>query len=141
MTSRKWIVGGVVLALVGVIVSCCGLAVGTFSARGYVERSYARSVVDDIGSDAEGYRSDLPPRQVAQQLTRAFSPADEYTVGDRYYLRYGDDSVVILPIAAGSLILLERMTTAYPRYRSVVGNSWNWQRGSTIRGGGPGTGK
>ncbi|MFY1699714.1 MULTISPECIES: DUF4247 domain-containing protein [unclassified Solwaraspora] len=141
MTSRKWIVGGVVLALVGVIVSCCGLAAGTFSARGYVERTYARSVSDDIGSSAKGFRSERPPAQVAEELRRSFRPEDQHRDGERFYLRYGDDSVVILPAAVGSLILVERMVTAYPRYRSTVGNSWNWQRGSTTRGGGPGTGK
>jgi hypothetical protein len=141
MKSRSWIIGGVLLALVGMVVSCCGLAVGTFSARSYVERSYARSIVDDIGSDAKGFRSEQPPGQVARELSGAFRPEDQYVDGDRHYLRYGDDSVVILPAAVGSLILVERMVTAYPRYRSTVGNSWNWQRGSTTRGGGPGTGK
>ncbi|WP_326553188.1 DUF4247 domain-containing protein [Micromonospora sp. NBC_01813] len=141
MTSGKWIIGGVVLALVGVIVSCCGLAAGTFSARSYVERSYARSAVDDIGSDAKGFRSDRPPAAVADELSREFQPADRFTDGDRHYLRYGDDSVVILPAALGSLILVERMATAHARYQPIVGNSWNWQRGSTTRGGGPGTGK
>ncbi|MDG4762685.1 DUF4247 domain-containing protein [Solwaraspora sp. WMMD406] len=128
-------------ALVGVVVSCSGLAFGTFSPRSYVERTYTRSVVDDIGSDAKGFRSDRAPRQVMQELTRTFRPDDQHTQADRYYLRYGDDSVVILPYALGTLILVERMTTAYPRYRSTVGNSWSWTRGSTTRGGGPGTGK
>ena len=49
--------------------------------------------------------------------------------------------MVILPIAAGSVILLERMSTAYPRYHSTVGSHWGWGRGSTVRGGGPGSGK
>ncbi|MFY1637949.1 DUF4247 domain-containing protein [Solwaraspora sp. WMMB335] len=136
-----WIVGGVVLALIGVVVSCSGLVFGTFSARSYVERAYTRSVADDIGSDADGFRSDQQPRQVVRELTDTFPPEDQYADGDRYYLRYGDDSVVILPAAIGSLILVERMVTAYPRYRSTVGNAWNWNRGSTTRGGGPGTGK
>lgn len=74
-------------------------------------------------------------------MTDAWKPADQYVDGSGVYLRYDDDSVVILPVAAGSVILLERLSTAYPRYHSTVGNSWGWGRGSTVRGGGPGSGK
>ena len=81
------------------------------------------------------------PSQVAKEITDAWKPADQYVDGSGVYLRYDDDSVVILPIAAGSVILLERMTTAYPRYHSTVGRHWGWGRGSTVRGGGPGSGK
>ncbi len=141
MTHRRWIGLGAALALVGVLVAGTGLFFGTFSPRGYVKDRYARSASHDIGRDAIAYTSSRPPSQVAKELTGAWRPADRYVDPSGYYLRYGDDSVVIRPLAAGSLILLERMTTAYPRYHGTVGSGWGWSRGSTVRGGGPGAGK
>jgi hypothetical protein len=39
------------------------------------------------------------------------------------------------------LILIERLSTAYPRYAAVVGGFWGWGLGASVRGGGPGQGK
>jgi hypothetical protein len=62
--------------------------------------------------------------------------------GSGVYLQYADDAIVILPLAAGSLILVEKLATAYPRYHSVVGGYWGWRGGGAgVRGGGPGSGK
>ncbi len=57
------------------------------------------------------------------------------------YLRYADDAIVILPAAVGSLILVEKVDSAYRRHHSHVGNYWGWGRGTSLRGGGPGSGK
>lgn len=141
MTYKKWIVAGVALGLVGVLVAGVALFAGNFSVRGYVKDTYARAAGQDIGDDALAYTSKLRPSQVSDQITDAWKPADQYVDASGVYLRYDDDSVVILPIAAGSLILLEKVSTAYPRYHSVVGSSWGWGRGSSVRGGGPGSGK
>ncbi|XTZ13569.1 DUF4247 domain-containing protein [Micromonospora echinospora] len=141
MTYRRWFVVGTAFAVIGALVAAFAIFYGNFSPRGYVEDRYTRATGQDIGRDAIAYTSTKRPSQVADEVTDAWKPADQYVDGSGVYLRYDDDSVVILPVAAGSLILLERLSTAYPRYRSTVGNSWGWGRGSTVRGGGPGSGK
>ncbi|SCL23404.1 protein of unknown function [Micromonospora nigra] len=141
MTYRRWFVVGGAFAVIGALVAAFAFSYGNFSPRGFVEDRYARAASHDLGGDAVAYTSTRSPSQVAEEVTDAWQPADQYVDGSGVYLRYDDDSVVILPLAAGSLILLERMQTAYPRYHSVVGNHWGWGRGNTVRGGGPGSGK
>ncbi|MGW4498674.1 DUF4247 domain-containing protein [Micromonospora sp. NPDC004336] len=141
MTYRRWFVVGVAFAVIGALVAAFAIFYGNFSPRGFVEDRYTRSASRDIGRDAVAYTSPLAPSQVAKEVTDAWKPADQYVDGSGVYLRYDDDSVVILPTVAGSVILLERMRTAYPRYHSTVGSHWGWGRGSTVRGGGPGSGK
>ncbi|MFR9777958.1 DUF4247 domain-containing protein [Micromonospora sp. MS34] len=141
MTYRRWFVVGVAFAVIGAVVAGFAIFYGNFSPRGYVADHFRRDASRDIGSQALAYTTDRTPSQVSKQITDVWQPADQYVDGSGVYLRYNDDSVVILPIAAGSVILLERMSTAYPRYHSRVGNHWGWGRGSTVRGGGPGAGK
>jgi hypothetical protein len=141
MTYRRWFVVGVGLALVGLIVSSVGVFTGSFSPRGYVEDSFTRSAAQDIGDDAKAYTSSKAPSEVADQITGVWEPADRYVDASGVYLRYDDDAVVILPAAVGSLILLEKMRTAYPRYYGTIGGYWGWSRGASVRGGGPGAGK
>ncbi|MFI7433516.1 DUF4247 domain-containing protein [Micromonospora carbonacea] len=141
MTYRRWFVVGAAVAVVGALLAAFAIFYGNFSPRGYVQDRYSRAASRDIGGQAVAYTSAKTPSQVAKEVTDAWQPADQYVDGSGVYLRYDDDSVVILPIAAGSVILLERLTTAYPRYHSTVGSHWGWGRGSTVRGGGPGAGK
>ncbi|BCB77595.1 hypothetical protein GCM10022251_63120 [Phytohabitans flavus] len=142
MAYRRWFVVGIGLALVGALVAGFGLLSGSFSPRGYVSDNFTRAAAQDIGGDAVAYTSSKMPSQVSDELTGVWEPADEYVDGSGVYLRYDDDTVVILPLAAvGSLILVEKMSTAYPRYHGTVGGYWGWGRGNTIRGGGPGAGK
>jgi uncharacterized protein DUF4247 len=141
MTYRKWFVLGGVFALVGLLVAGVATAYGNFSPRSYVSGHYSRSVADDIDDDAVAYTSRRSPSQVADEITNAWQPADQYVDGSGVYLRYADDAVVILPLAVGSLILVEKLTSAYRRYYPIVGGYWGWGRGTTLRGGGPGAGK
>jgi len=137
----RWFLAAGALALVAVLVAVFSVGYGNFSPRGYVEDHYNRSVADDIGDDAKAYTSKKVPSEVARELTDAWEPADEYVDASGVYLRYADDAVVILPLAVGSLILVEQVRTAFPRYYSVVGGFWGWGRGTSLRGGGPGEGK
>ncbi|MEU6072403.1 DUF4247 domain-containing protein [Micromonospora sp. NPDC047074] len=141
MTYRRWFVVGAAFAVIGALVAAFAFFYGSFSPRGFVEDKYTRAVSRDIGRDALAYTSNRAPSQVAKEVTDAWQPADQYVDGSGVYLRYDDESVVILPLAVGSVILLERMNTAYPRYHSTVGSHWGWGRGNTVRGGGPGSGK
>jgi Domain of unknown function (DUF4247) len=141
MTYRRWFLVGGAFALIGLLVAGVATAYGNFSPRGYVTDHYTRSPSDDIGGDAAAYTSRQSPSQVAADITNAWQPADQYVDGSGVYLRYADDAVVILPLAVGSLILVERLATAFPRYYPIVGGYWGWGRGASLRGGGPGAGK
>ena len=141
MTYRRWFVVGAAFAVVAALVAGFGIFYGNFSPRGYVQDRFTRAPAHDIGDDATAYTSGRTPSAVAADIINTWQPADQYVDGSGVYLRYAEDSVVILPLAAGSLILLERISTAYPRYYGTVGNAWGWGRGITLRGGGPGAGK
>jgi hypothetical protein len=140
---RVYFIAAGVIGLVGLLVAGCALFAGDFSPRGYVADSYPRAAARDIGNDAKAYTSDRPPSEVAADIAGAWEPADRYVDGSGVYLRYADDSVVILPLALGSLILIESMRTAYPRYYGIIGGYWGWGSGwgESNRGGGPGGGK
>jgi hypothetical protein len=138
---RRLFVLGVVLALVGGLVAGFGVFYGNFSPREYVADKFTRAPQYDIGDDAVAYTSSQAPSQVAHQITSVWRPADQYVDASGIYLRYEVDSVVILPLAKGSVILLEPVATAYRRYYNTVGSAWGWGRGVTVRGGGPGSGK
>lgn len=141
MKVRGWFIVGVAVALIGALVAGFGLVYGNFSPRGYVADNFVRAPEHDIDDDAIAYTSSEPPSRVAAKITAAWKPADQYIDASGIYLRYDEDSVVILPRDPGSLILVERVETAYRRYHSTVGNAWGWGRGVTVRGGGPGSGK
>jgi hypothetical protein len=141
MKYRRWFVVAGALALVGLLVAGLATLYGSFSPRGYVADNYRRAAAEDVGDDAMAYTSKKVPSQVAREIGDAWQPADQYVDASGIYLRYADDAVVILPLAVGSLILVERLSTAYPRYFPVVGGYWGWGRGASVRGGGPGQGK
>lgn len=142
LAYRKLLIVAAVLGVVGLGTSAFGYAGSAFSPRGYVTSHYARASRYDIGRDAVAYTTTRSPALVNRDLTGAWRPTNRYSDASGYYLRYGDDSVVVRPQGAGSLILLEKMRTANTRYIGVVGNNWHYDsRQSTSRGGGPGAGK
>jgi hypothetical protein len=142
LTYRKLLIVAAVLGVVGLGMSVAGFATAGFSARTYVSSHYTRASGYDIGRDAVAYTTTRSPAQVNRDLTGAWRPTNAYNDGSGYYLRYGDDSVVVRPQGVGSLILLEHMRTAHTRYATIVGNNWHYDsRQSNSRGGGPGAGK
>jgi hypothetical protein len=139
---KKLFIVAAVLGVVGFGASVFGIANSSFSPNSYVSSHYTRAARYDLGRDARAYTSARSPLLVSQQITKAWRPTYRYNDGSGYYLRYGDDSVVIRPQGAGSLILLEKMRTANARYFGVVGNTWHYTtRQNSSRGGGSGTGK
>ncbi|MEV4639220.1 DUF4247 domain-containing protein [Actinoplanes sp. NPDC049548] len=95
------------------------------SVRRHVDAAYARSPADDIGGDAVAYTSPLKPTGVAAEITDGWRPGRGVADADGVYLRYADDSIVILRRQNGSLILVEKTTTAYPRYLAHVAGHWD----------------
>lgn len=142
MRHRAWFLLAALLAVAGLAVGGTALVLGDLSPRRYVANHYTRAPAEDIDAEAVAYRSSKQPGQVAADITGRWRPAARFVDGSGVYLRYAEDTVVIVPFAAGSLILVERLTTAYPRYYGHVGGYWGWSNsGADFRGGGPGTGK
>jgi hypothetical protein len=141
MTHRKLFLLGGVVALLGILLAGIGIFSGSFSPRGYVAKQFTRAAAHDIGRDAKAYTSGKAPSVVSKQITSAWKPADQYVDASGVYLRYKEDAVVILPRGSGSLILVEPVRTAARRYYGTVNNHWGWGRDTTVRGGGPGSGK
>jgi hypothetical protein len=140
---RLWFVAAGILAVVGLVIGCVAITSGNFSPRDFIESTYVRDRGHDIGRDAIAYVSSRRPSAVAAEITGAWAPADRYVDGSGVYLRYDDDAVVVRPLGSGSVILVEAMRTAYPRYYGVLGGYWGWNTrdGAGFRGGGPGAGK
>jgi len=142
LTYRKLLIVAAVLGVLGVGLSAVGFANSAFSPRSYVSSHYTRANRYDIGRDALAYTTARSPALVSRDLGRAWRPTNQYSDTSGYYLRYGDDSVVVRAQGVGSLILLEKMRTANTRYAPIIGNNWHYDsRQSTSRGGGPGAGK
>jgi hypothetical protein len=135
-----WVLAGIAACL-ALGIGAAGAFEGDWSARRYVAASFARYPSGDLGRNATAYTSPRVPSAVAQQITDRWEPADEYVDGTGVYLRYRTDTVVVRPRGTGSLILVEALRTAYPRYHGTVGNYWGWGRANGLRGGGPGAGK
>ena len=99
MTYRRWFVFGAAFAVIGALVASFAIFYGSFSPRGFVEDRYSRTSRLDIGSQAKAYTS--PKRAERRRRRRSpctWRPADQYVDGSGVYLRYDDDSVVILPL-------------------------------------------
>jgi hypothetical protein len=140
---KPYLFVAVPLGLLGLIIAAVAIWSGSTSPRSYIEDTYPRAARHDIGTSALAYISTRPVSAVAEDITGTWRPADRYVDGSGVYLRYSDDAVVIRPLPAGSLILVEAVRTAYPRYYGVLGGHWGWNTrdGEGFRGGGPGAGK
>ncbi|WP_432972784.1 DUF4247 domain-containing protein [Dactylosporangium sp. CA-233914] len=140
---RIWYLVAGCLGAVGLLIGGITVFSGSFSPRSYVSQHYQRAAVRDIGTEARAYTSTKSPTRVADEISRAWSPAGRYADGTGVYLRYSEDSIVLKPSGTGTLILVEALRTAYRRYSGTVGGSGWVGRGDGIssRGGGPGSGK
>ena len=140
--KRIWYVLAASLTAIGLVIGGFTACSGNFSPTSYVARHYTRAATQDIGGEARAYTSIKSPTRVADEITRAWTPAGRYADGTGVYLRYSNDSVVLKPNGTGTLILVEGLRTAYRRYSGVVGNGWIGRGdGNSGRGGGPGSGK
>ena len=143
MTPKRLFIIAGVLGAVGLLVGSIALFSSASSPRRYVASHFTRDASHDIGREAVAYTANQSPSVVADRIAGEWKPADRVVDGSGVYLRYAEDSVVILPLLAGSLILVEALRTAYPRYHTIVGGYWGWNTrdGGDFRGGGPGAGK
>ena len=102
------------------------------------------------GKDTVVYESDKSVSQTVKEIADHNKPADRRTTESGAFLRYSDDVVSIVPLAAaaagataGARILLDDEAGGYHRNYGYVGGYWGTYSGpaGSFRGGGPGVGK
>ncbi|POM25013.1 hypothetical protein BTM25_36540 [Actinomadura rubteroloni] len=133
---RRALIGGSLIAGLGVAVTLIALLAGGSSAQSFIKSHYSR-----IGVGT--YRSPYPPAVVARQIVKKKKPYDRAYDPSGIFLRYRSEVVGILPDGRGSRITVEDPDRGYRHYHSYVGGRWGGYHGhiSTFRGGGPGSGK
>lgn len=138
----KWFLAAGAAGVAGLVLAAFVIFAGSFSVAGFVSSKYSRASAQDI-DDAKAYTVNRRPSLVADEITKAWKPADSFADASGVYLRYSDDVVAIFPRGRGSLIMVEDADRAYRRYHSHVGSHWGWNSryGGDYRGGGPGSGK
>ncbi|GAA2603283.1 DUF4247 domain-containing protein [Actinomadura fulvescens] len=165
--NRKWLIGGVVAAVIGAVVLIAVLVKGDGDPAGWIAKKYSRVSLDT-------YRSSSSPQKVASEIAKKFKPIDRVdsialaasaaplsSAGGRglpvsaeapqggIFLQYPKTVVGVLPDGAGTRITIDGADAGYRRYHSYVGTHWTspgtrgWNRNGTasFRGGGPGSGK
>ncbi|MGX6450136.1 DUF4247 domain-containing protein [Patulibacter sp. S7RM1-6] len=133
--------GGVLVAVVALLVLVLGLASCGGSVRGYVRDHYAK-VSSRNGSDV--YRSNDAVAKVTKDIAGAWKPADRVTDPGGVFLRYRDDLVAIRPrTGGGSEITVDDAERGYAHWYPYVGGWFGTYSGpgEGFRGGGPGSGK
>jgi hypothetical protein len=131
------------LGLLGLILTIAGHGnVRDFIAEEY--RALPDERLDERAKPTKVYASTDTVTETARDIAKAHKPAERRTTPEGAFLRYSDDIVSILPMAAGaSRILVDDDDTGYRRNYFFVGGFWGRYSGPSegFRGGGPGTGK
>ncbi|WP_067491112.1 DUF4247 domain-containing protein [Actinomadura hibisca] len=134
---KRALVGGGLLAAIGVFILVMALVSGGSSPKGWIARTYARTAPGTYLSTDSALRT-------AQRISAKYKPSDRAADPTGVYLRYPDLVVAVLPQGGkGSRITVDTAARGYARYHSSVGGRWGGPGGhaSTFRGGGPGEGK
>ncbi len=130
-----------VCLLLGLPLMAFALSRATGSPRSFIQSHYTR--VSGAGSDAV-YTSPRPPGRVADEISRAWKPAQRLTDPGGHFLRYSNLIVAITPYErGGSRIYVDDERRGYSRWYPYVRGWWGSDRGrvESVRGGGPGAGK
>ena len=107
-------------------------------------RALPEEKLDERAKPTKVYASTDTVTETAKDIAKAHKPAERRTAPEGVFLRYSDDIVSILPMAAGaSRILVDDDNTGYRRNYFFVGGFWGRYSGpsESFRGGGPGAGK
>jgi Domain of unknown function (DUF4247) len=138
MRRRSWLVATALTALLG---TASGCGSGADSPAEFVENKYERAASMDLDGGSRAYTSKDSVSTVEKAITEDWNPIERHSDGSGTYLRYGDDVVSIQDNGPGSVVRVEDIDTACPRYRSQIGINWTCNRVANTRGGGPGEGK
>lgn len=143
MNWRHHFLGGVVLAVVGVLALGGALVASRGSVREHVRGNYTLVRSTDAGRSAE-YSSPRQASAVAASIASEWKPSERLTDPGGYFLRYRNDIVAVTPgPAGGSRIFVDDERRGYTRWYPYVGGYWGTYSGpgESFRGGGPGAGK
>lgn len=129
---------GILMLLVLLLAGCAMPSGG--SPRGWVNSNYTK---ESSNGDSAVYTSPKPPKQVVNDLTGAWRPAEKRADAAGYFLRYSNLIVGVVPSGTGSKIYLDDERRGYSRWYPYVGGYWGTYTGpgEGFRGGGPGAGK
>ncbi|NYH79000.1 hypothetical protein FHR84_002334 [Actinopolyspora biskrensis] len=146
MKPKFWFVIAGMTAVLALIIALVTIFSTGTGPRGYVANHYTRAAqLDKPGDDDnKAYTSARKPSEVANSVSRAWTPISQYTDDSGIYLRYREDAVVAQPRNnRGTVIHVMDIDQAYGHYHHVVGGVWGWTspHGQTFRGRGPGAGK
>ena len=136
------------LALVALVLVVAGIAgIVALSQRGSV-REHVLRTYEVVESEGESYtlRSEDTVSRTANDIRRAWKPAEQLVDPGGTFLRYSDDIVAVTPRAeGGSTVYLDDEDRGYNRWFPYVVGFWGFGgSGGPVggtRGGGPGAGK
>ncbi len=139
MSMRSKLLIVAVVAVIGVVAIASVIGPGV---RGYLADNYSRVAAN---GDSVVYRSPRQPGRVYDDIRSATSPSQTFVESDRYFLRYSDDIVAVVPgNGAGSTIYVDDEDRGFQRWYPVLVPIWGGpfrSPGGFFRGGGPGFGK
>ncbi|MFC9962870.1 DUF4247 domain-containing protein [Nocardia ignorata] len=144
MTRTRWIVVGILAAVVAVIVAVVTVVAvtGPQDPREFVAEKYQRARQLDQANDGLAFTTAAAPAAVAAAIAKATEPRDRRNTGDNHYLRFDKDLVAVSPHAGGSLVLVDSWANGTRRHHSHT-SSYGWTSGSAAgdyRGGGSDSG-
>jgi hypothetical protein len=131
----------VVAALAVTLGAVTGCGSDSDSPGDFVRDEYSRAASLDLDGGAQAYTSKDSVSTVEDAITDDWRPIERHSDDSGVYLRFGDDVVTIQSNGSGSVVRVEDIATACPRYRTEKGLNWTCNRSSDSRDGGPGEGK
>lgn len=156
---RNVVIAAIVLIAVILLVVTFTRSGGSSSARGYIEKNYARTNSADVRGN-KAYAAAIAPAAVASAVSRAQRPTDTRTAsatsstpgatsGEGRFLQYRDYIVAIFPDGSSNrsrITVSDDYRSGYSYYGGYIGRYWTPRpasggSGSDFRGGGSGTGK
>ncbi|MEU5880420.1 DUF4247 domain-containing protein [Spirillospora sp. NPDC047279] len=149
--NKKWLIGGIVVAVIGAIVLVAVLVKGDGEPDGWIAKKYRKLSLDT-------YSASKAPQQVAEEIAKKFKPIDRVNAlglaagtsvpavpmtsagggvpaaapiavagaaqQGGIFLQYPKTVVGVLPDGAGSRITVDGPDRGYRRYNSYVGSHW-----------------
>jgi hypothetical protein len=139
MRYRQWFVVAALAGALGLALGGCGSDAD--SPGDFVRGEYKRAASMDLDGGSRAYTSKDSVSAVERAITKDWRPIERHAATGSVYLRFGNDVVSVQPNGSGSVIRVEDIATACPRYKTQLGINWTCNRSGDDRGGGPGEGK
>lgn len=138
MRHGRWLVAAALAVTLGTVTGCGS---DSDSPGDFVRDKYSRAASLDLDGGARAYTSKDSVSKVEDAITEDWRSIERHSDDSGVYLRFGNDVVTVQRNGSGSVIRVEDVATACPRYRAEKGINWTCDRSSDSRDGGPGEGK